>query len=60
MACDNLTSQDAVLTVQECEAVVHCIQKLEKKVLPPDRQQADGPIPYPTSRRQTHRTVEEK
>ena len=36
-ASENLARLEAVLTVQECEAVVRCIQELEKKVLP-DRQ----------------------
>jgi hypothetical protein len=32
--CQQFARQDAVLTVQECEAVVRCIRELEKKVLP--------------------------
>jgi hypothetical protein len=49
---EQFASQDAVLTVQESEAVVRCARKLEVKVLP-DRRQADGPILDPTSHRLT-------
>jgi len=49
-ASENLARLEAVLTVQECEAVVRCVRELEKKILP-DRQQSDRPIPYPTSPR---------
>jgi hypothetical protein len=47
-ACEKLEKQEAVLTVKECEAILRCAKKLEKIVLP-DRQRSDRPIPYPTS-----------
>ena len=49
-ACEKLEKQEAVLTVKECEAILRCAKELEKVVLP-DRQRSDRPIPYPPSHR---------
>jgi len=57
--CENLESHNAALTVQDCEAILRCAKELEKIVLP-DRERSDRPIPYPTSHRHTHKAVEEK
>ncbi len=48
--CETLEEHDAVLTVQECEAILRCAKQLENKILP-DRQRSDRPLLYPTSHR---------
>ena len=48
--CEQVERHDAALTVKECEAILRCAKELEKIVLP-DRDKSDRPIPYPTSHR---------